>query len=238
MTKSSVRVIELGLSRTISLFYAKWGCPGETYFSELSMDLEADLSIDTTYAYYLSATFIPLASRRHSLILEWSLKLTLVIAQTQTERKKIYPRLAVKGIAAVRPILDMYGQIRGKTTLFGSLDTGARMSFGKAEVFWPQEDDMQEKFSNLLGLESKTESPAPGTVEPVFHTGVAVDAQIDVLIIPQASIRIKIGGGKIVAGKTLMDAQLSGYVKCGHKEDTRYLDNDKVYMGHVVELKE
>ena len=86
------------------------------------------------------------------------------------------------------------------------------MSFGKAEVFWPQEDDVQEKYSNLLGLESKTESPAPGIVEPVFHAGVAVDAQIDVLIIPQASIGIKIGGGKIVAGKTLMDAQLSGYV--------------------------
>lgn len=52
-------VIELGLSRTINLFYAKWGCPGETYFGELSMDLQADLSMDATYAYYLSATFIP-----------------------------------------------------------------------------------------------------------------------------------------------------------------------------------
>lgn len=71
---------------------------------------------------------------------------------------------------------------------------------------------MQAKYSTLLGLESKTESPAPGTVEPVFHAGVAVDTQIDILITPQASIGIKIGGGKIVTGKTLMDVQLSGYV--------------------------
>jgi hypothetical protein len=38
-------------------------------------------------------------------------------AQTQTKRKKIidtltYPGLAVKGIAAVGPTLDVYGQVR------------------------------------------------------------------------------------------------------------------------------
>jgi chitinase len=86
------------------------------------------------------------------------------------------------------------------------------MSFGKAEVFWPQDDEVQEKYTNLLGLESKTSAPAPGEIEPVFHAGVAVDAQIDVIITPQANMGIKIGGGKLVAGKTLMDAQLSGYV--------------------------
>ncbi|KAJ5194865.1 uncharacterized protein N7498_008303 [Penicillium cinerascens] len=86
------------------------------------------------------------------------------------------------------------------------------MSFGKAEVFWPQDEDVQEKYTNTLGLESKTESPSPGEVEPVFHAGLGVDAQIDVVITPQANVGIKIGGGSLVGGKTLMDAQLSGYV--------------------------
>ncbi|KAK4864821.1 hypothetical protein LT330_001444 [Penicillium expansum] len=223
VTKASVGVIELGLSRTINLFYAKWGCPGETYFGELSINLEADLSMDATYAYYLSATFIP-PSKLETFAyfgMEPEAYIGLhvegrVIEQTQTERKKIidtltYPGLAVKGIAAVGPTLDIYGQIRGKITLFGSLDAGAKMSYEKAEIFRPQDDDLQAKYSTL-GLESKTESPAPGTVEPVFHAGVAVDTQIDILITPQASIGIKIGGGKIVTGKTLMDVQLSGYV--------------------------
>ncbi|KGO37509.1 hypothetical protein PEX1_029170 [Penicillium expansum] len=198
VTKASVGVIELGLSRTINLFYAKWGCPGETYFGELSMDLEADLSMDATYAYYLSATFIPPGKPETFAYFGMELGAYIglhvegrVIAQTQTERKKIidnltYPGLAMKGIAAVGPTLDIYGQ--------------------------PQDNDLQAKYSTLLGLESKTESPAPGTVEPVFHAGVAVDTQIDILITPQASIGIKIGGGKIVTGKTLMDVQLSGYV--------------------------
>ncbi|KAJ5372784.1 hypothetical protein N7517_004790 [Penicillium concentricum] len=220
VTKSSVGVIELGLSKTINLFYAKWGCPGETYFGELKMDLEADLSMDATYAYYLPATFIPPGKPETFAYFGMEPEAYIglhvegrVIAQTQTKRKKIidtltYPGLAVKGIAAVGPTLDVYGQIRGKITLFGSLDAGAKMSFGKAEIFWPQDDDLQEKYASLLGLESKTKSPAPGTIEPVFHAGVAVDAQIDVLITPQASIGIK-----LVAGKTLMDAQLSGYVE-------------------------
>ncbi|KAJ5505938.1 hypothetical protein N7453_004895, partial [Penicillium expansum] len=215
VTKASVGVIELGLSRTINFFYAKWGCPGETYFGELSMDLEADLSMDATYAYYLSATFIPPGKPETFAYFGMEPEAYIglhvegrVIAQTQTERKKIidnltYPGLAVKGIAAVGPTLDIYGQvsppnnrfiatamlrsiqIRGTIALFGSLDAGAKI---------------------------KTESPAPGTVEPVFHAGVAVDAQIDILITPQASIGIKIGGGKIVTGKTLMDVQLSGYM--------------------------
>lgn len=80
------------------------------------------------------------------------------------------------------------------------------MSFGKAEVFWPQDDEVAEKYTNLLGLESKTSAPVLGEIEPVFYASVAVDAQIDVIITPQANMGIKIGGGKLVAGKTLMDA--------------------------------
>jgi chitinase len=125
VTKSSVGVIELGLSKTINLFYARWGCEGETFFGELSMDLEADLSMDATYAYYLSATFIP-PSKPDTFAyfgMEPEAYIGLHVegraqAQTQTERKKIidtltYPGLAVKGIAAVGPTLDIYGQVHG-----------------------------------------------------------------------------------------------------------------------------
>ncbi|KAL4782871.1 hypothetical protein BJX76DRAFT_331427 [Aspergillus varians] len=86
--------------------------------------------------------------------------------QHSTGRKKIidtlsYPGLAVKGIAAVGPTLDIYGQIDGLITLHGEVDAGAQVSFGKAEVYWPQDDDSKDKYETLLGIESDTETPAP-----------------------------------------------------------------------------
>lgn len=63
-----------------------------------------------------------------------------------------------------------------------------------------------------MGLESETSTPAPGSLEPVFEAGVALDAQLDIIVTPEAHIGIKIGGGNLVGGATLMDAQLTGYV--------------------------
>lgn len=64
-----------------------------------------------------------------------------------------------------------------------------------------------------MGLESETQTPAPFTVEPVLRAGVAVDALLDITVTPEANVGIKIGGGKLVAGATLMDAQLTGYME-------------------------
>jgi hypothetical protein len=122
VTKSSIGVIPLGFSHTINLFRAQWGCPGQTYSANLRMDLEADLAMDATYAYYLSATFIPPGKPETFAYfgMEPTAYLGLHIegnAQMQitTGRKKIidtlsYPGLAVKGIAAVGPTLDIYGE--------------------------------------------------------------------------------------------------------------------------------
>ncbi|KAI3068615.1 CAZyme family GH18 [Aspergillus niger] len=224
VTKSSLGVIELGFSKTINLFWAQWGCPGQTFSANLRMDLEADLVMDATYAYYLSATFIP--PGKPETFAYFGMNPTAYLGlhiegnaqmQTTTDRKKIidtlsYPGLAVKGIAAVGPTLDIYGEIRGKITLHGEATAGAQLFFGKAEVYWPQNDDAKDKYETLLGLQSDVQAPAPGSVEPVFEAGVALDAQLDIIVTPEAHVGIKIGGGKLVGGATLMDAQLTGYV--------------------------
>lgn len=104
-------------------------------------------------------------------------------------------------------------KISGLITLHGEVDAGAEVAFGKAEVFWPQDDASKDKYETLVGLESDTRAPAPLSVEPVFRAGVAVDAQLSVHVTPEANVGIKIGGGKLVGGATLMDAQLSGYLR-------------------------
>jgi chitinase len=81
--------------------------------------------MDATYAYYLSATFIP--PGKPEAFTYFGIEPTAylgihmeanVIFQMQSERKKIintltYPGLAVKGIAAIGPTLDVYGQASG-----------------------------------------------------------------------------------------------------------------------------
>ncbi|KAL4923139.1 uncharacterized protein BDV17DRAFT_296638 [Aspergillus undulatus] len=181
--------------------------------------------MDATYAYYLSATFIP--PGKPDAFAYFGMQPTAYLGlhlegnavfQMKSQRNRIidaltYPGLAVKGIAAVGPTLDVYGQIKGKITLHGEADAGATLSFGKAEVYWPQNDDSKAEYEKLLGLESDTRSPAPYSVEPVLRAGVAVDAQLDIIVTPEANVGIKIGGGKLVGAATLMDAQLTGYVE-------------------------
>ena len=88
------------------------------------MDLEADLVMDATYAYYLSATFIP--PGKPETFAYFGMNPTAYLGlyiegnaqmQITTDCKKIidtlsYPGLAVKGIAAVGLILDIYGEVR------------------------------------------------------------------------------------------------------------------------------
>ncbi|KAK9422564.1 putative chitinase [Seiridium unicorne] len=224
VTKSELGVIPLGWSDTINLFYAKWGCPGNTFYADLRMDLEANLQMDVTYAYYFSAAFVPPGTPETFAYIGMDpsayIGLKVVgnaIAQYTTGRKKIidtltYPGLAVKGIAAVGPTLDVYGEIRGKITLRGEARAGAQLHFGKTEVYWPENDDAA-KYMKLAGITNSADTPAPGEVSPTFEAGVRLDAGLDVIVTPQANVGIKIGGGSLVGGTTLMDAQLSGFVK-------------------------
>jgi chitinase len=222
--KSELGVIPLAWGQTINLFRAQWGCPGQTFSANLRMDLEAELNMDATYAYYFSGSFIPPSKPDVYAYLGMEpyayLGLRMVgnaVMQMTSGRKKIidtlaYPGLAIKGIAAVGPTLDVFGEIRGKITLHGEASAGARLNFGKAEVYWPQDDEASKKYEKLVGMETKrTMRPDPSTLAPTFEAGVRLDAQLDVIVTPQANVGIKIGGGSLVS-TTIMDAQLSGFV--------------------------
>ncbi|KAF3058357.1 hypothetical protein GL218_05328 [Daldinia childiae] len=187
------------------------------------MDLEANIQMDATYAYYFQGQFIPPKSPEVYAYLGMEpsayVGLHLVgnaMMQYTSGRKKIidtlaYPGLAVKGIAAVGPTLDVYGEIRGKITIHGEANAGATLNFGKAEVYWPSDAAESESAQQLLGLDSTARKPAPDTIAPTFEAGVELDAQLDVIVTPEANVGIKIGGGSLVSA-TIMDAQLTGYV--------------------------
>ena len=125
---TSVRQAEKGVlplewADKLNIFNAQWGCPGQTFSANLRMDLEARLSMDAVYAYYLSARFVPPQKPEAFFYFGMSPNAYLglvmkgnAVMQTTSGEKKIidtigYPGLAVKGIAAVGPTLDLYGEV-------------------------------------------------------------------------------------------------------------------------------
>jgi hypothetical protein len=49
-----------------------------------------------------------------------------------------YPGLAIKGIAAIGPTLDLLGEMRAKATIAGQIRAGAKITFPRYETYFPQ----------------------------------------------------------------------------------------------------
>ena len=122
------------------------------------------------------------------------------------------------------------------------MKAGAKLNFGKAEVYWPQDDSSSDKYQTLLGVKSNPSAQSKELIEPTFDAKVRIDAQIDIKVTPEVSLpdfftdpvppldcttvaslclvltdlpQANMGlriGGKISGGSTLVDAQLVGYV--------------------------
>ena len=101
------------------------------------MYLDANVEMEATYAYYFSGTVIPPAvtGTYAYFSLEPSAYLGLRIVgnarlQASTGRKKLldtisYPGLAIKGLAAVGPTLDLYGEVN--RTIFYQIRRARRL---------------------------------------------------------------------------------------------------------------
>ncbi len=219
--------LPLGWADTINIFRAKWGCPGKTWSANLRLDLEAEASMQATYAYYFSTTFIP-PTNKPDVFFYFGIEPTAYIglkmvgnaaAHLTTGRKKIidtlsYPGLAVKGIASVGPTLDVYGEIRGDLNIHGELKAGARITFPKAQAYWPQDDDKIKEYDDYLNLGlSSQDVPHETEIAPTFDAGVQVTAGVAVIVQPEANVGITVGGGSFTGGISLVQATVSAYLK-------------------------
>ncbi|KAL8692321.1 MAG: hypothetical protein Q9218_002638, partial [Villophora microphyllina] len=201
-----VGFLSMALKKSILLFKAAYGCPGQTVSASMKMYLDTDVEMEATYAYYFSGTIVPPAvtGTYAYFSLEPSAYLGLRLTgnarlQATTGRKKLldtisYPGLAIKGIAAVGPTLDLYGEIAGVVQIKGEMRAGARLNFGKAEVYWPQDDAANDKYQKLLGLKDETTHPSQDLIVPTFDAKVQVDAQIDIKVTPEANMGLRVGG--------------------------------------------
>ncbi|WQF83340.1 Putative glycoside hydrolase family 18, catalytic domain, glycosyl hydrolase family 18 (GH18) active [Colletotrichum destructivum] len=223
---SAVGDLPLDYADEIKIFEARWGCPGKTFHANLRMDLQVRMSMQATYAYYMSATFIP-PTKKPDVFFYFGIEpeayigLTMegnAVAKLTTGRKKIidtvgYPGLAVKGIASVGPTLDVYGEIQGSINMHGSARAGPELTFGKAQAYWPQ-DESASKYDKILGLDLEDHHVPTGPhLAPDFEAGVQAEAAVSVIVQPEANVGIKVGGGKWTGGASLVDAQVTAFLK-------------------------
>ncbi|KAH8891138.1 hypothetical protein GQ53DRAFT_687387, partial [Thozetella sp. PMI_491] len=219
--------LPLGWAQTLNIFRAQWGCPGKSWSANLRMDLEAELSMQATYAYYFSTTFIP-PTNKPDVFFYFGMEPTAYVglnlvgnaaARLTTGRKKIidtlsYPGLAIKGIAAVGPTLDVYGEVRGDLNVHGEMKAGVRVTFPKAQAYWPQDDDKIKEYDEYLDLDlTSHEEPHETEVAPTFEAGVQVTAGLAVIVQPEANVGITVGGGSFTGGITLISATVTAYLK-------------------------
>lgn len=120
-----------------------------------------------------------------------------------------YPGLAIKGIAAVGPTLDVWGQLEGEVTVAGSMRVGATYTFKPIEIYMPNNDETRHRAKQAL---DKSERFNDDGLQPDLQANVEARVQFGVLITPEVNLGIKVGGpiGKLDA--TLVDAHVLSFI--------------------------
>ena len=216
--KSDKGFLSMAFQKSILLYRAFVGCSRTNAYMNIYLDAQA--AMEATYAYYYSGALggvVPTATYAY-FAMQPSMYLGLTITggarlEYQSPRVQLiptlsYPGLAVKGLAAVGPTLDVWGQIIGVVQISGTMQVGARYTFEQAEMYWPDDGEASPVLQNLIG---DTADPVESGLSPEFQAAVTASVDIDINVTPEAHIGIQIGGGSTF-GITLVDAQVVGYV--------------------------
>ncbi|KAI9892808.1 MAG: hypothetical protein M1814_000967 [Vezdaea aestivalis] len=223
---TSVKTTDVGdlpmtLEKSLLIYKARVGCSQSTIQAGLDINADTKITMNARYAYYLSGSLIPpkIVDTYAYIGVQPSAYLGIRIngnaqLRYESDRRKLvdtltYPGLAIKGIAAVGPSFDLYGQLRGNVRIAGSMQIGALLNFEPTEAYWPDNDLSEKvtKFRDTVGsLKGST------NIEPHFDASVAAEADFDVIVTPEVNFGLKIGGGIGKLQGTLMDAQIVGFV--------------------------
>ncbi|KAL8707930.1 MAG: hypothetical protein Q9220_007112 [cf. Caloplaca sp. 1 TL-2023] len=196
----NIGYLSMALKKSLLLFQAAVGCTGSTFSAQLQLYLDADVEMEAVYAYYFSGTIVPPAVTGTYAF--FSLEPSAYLGLRMTGNARMQATIGRK---------KLVDTISGVVTLKGEMKAGAKLDFGKAEVYWPQDDEASDQYQKLLGLEAKSSAAPQDVLAPTFDAKVRIDAAIDINITSEANMGLQIGG-KISGGSPLVDAQLVGYV--------------------------
>ncbi|PGH27225.1 hypothetical protein AJ80_01182 [Polytolypa hystricis UAMH7299] len=223
--KSDDGKLPLSIHKRMLLYRRRAQCARNNVVLKAGIDITLDAKFDMNarWAYYAQGTIVPLNIDTVYAYFELEPKAQAVIEiegsaemEYKSPRIKIidtlsYPGLAIKGIAAVGPTLDMYGSMEAGAKVAGKLKAGAKITFPKYEMYFPQNAD-SEKLEKFLPPSSDKEERAGGTeMVPILDASVEANVHIDFKITPEANLGIKVNA-PMVKGGPVLDAQIVGFV--------------------------
>jgi hypothetical protein len=222
ITKTDGGVLPMGLVRAMTLYSGRLRCTngGTTITAGLDITADFNMKMDAKYSYYFSGTVVPPAvTDMYAYVgVHPSVYAGLGIKGNadlyyQSERRKIidtltYPGLAIKGIAAVGPTLDLWGQITGSVTLSGDLRVGMEYRFKPVELYFPNNGEAR----NVLDVKDleKKEVDTNGLI-PTISGNVRADVDFNIHATPEINLGIVVGGAIGPFKEPLAKAQVAAF---------------------------
>ncbi|EFR03335.1 chitinase A1 [Nannizzia gypsea CBS 118893] len=188
----------------------------------LDVTLDAKFDMNARWAYYAEGTIIPLAIDNVYTYFELEPEAQAIIEidgsaemEYKSQRIKIidtlsYPGLAIKGIAAIGPTLDIYGSMAAGAKLAGTLKAGGKIKFPKYELYFPQTEDA-ERYQKFPTPREEDEQRAGGVdTIPILDASVEANVHVDFIITPEVNLGIKVNAPSIKG--PVLDAQIVAFV--------------------------
>ncbi|EAU34904.1 conserved hypothetical protein [Aspergillus terreus NIH2624] len=222
VTKTDGDMLPMGLVRSLILYSGRLICSNDavTFTAGMAITADFNMEMNARYSYYFSGTVVPPSVTDMYAYVGVHPRVYAGIGITgnadlyyPSERKKIidtltYPGLAIKGIAAVGPTMDLWGQITGQVTVSGDLRVGMTYKFKPVELYFPNNDEV----SNNLDVKDMEDTQVNNQgLEPSISGNVRADVDINIHATPEINLGIKIGGGIGSLKGTLADAHVSAF---------------------------
>ncbi|KAL2819701.1 hypothetical protein BJX63DRAFT_428483 [Aspergillus granulosus] len=195
----------------------------ERYLSGLDVTLDARFDMNARWAYYAQGTLVPLGIDAIYTYFELEPEVEAKIEvqgsaemEYKSQRIKIidtlsYPGFAIKGIAAVGPTLDLYGQMGAQARVAGTLTAGAKVTFPRYEMYFPQTPEAEEyQHWSLPASENEQRITGP-EMRPILDASVQARVNLDFNVTPEVNLGI-IVNSPLGKEDSLMDAQIVGFV--------------------------
>lgn len=220
LTSTNTGSLPMGFRKAFTLYSGRLHCSndaGVTITAGLDITTEVAMQMNTMYSYYLSGSIVPLNINDAYAFVRVQPEIAATIniygnaelTYASEVRKVIdtitYPGLAIKGIAAVGPTLDLWGQIGGGVTVAGNLRVGAKYTMNPIELYVPNNDETHDRATSAL-MDNNNQTG----LEPIFEAQVKANVHFDVNLTPEVDMGIKVGGAFGI--DTIVDAHVAAFV--------------------------
>lgn len=205
LESKQVGVLPMTFGKFFNLFSGRIFCrsdTGITFTAGLDITADMQLVMDTRYSYYFSGTIVPpkindmyaFARTQPKALAGITLAGDAQLAYATQPKRLIntltYPGLAIKGIAAVGPSLDIWGQLSGAVTVSGQMRVGVTYTFKPIEMYLPNNNETHDRAEADL---EDNQVDQEG-LSPTFEASVQARVDFNVTVSPELNMGIQVGG--------------------------------------------